>query len=148
MMVKRLGFIFAGVAVMGTLWLAFTPQHDGLATLFPAIAAVPAGEMASTDRQQRASAAALRREVFEIDVRGGRVVSGFAPMQVHEGDEITLKIISDRSDEIHLHGYDLHARIVPGETAMLAFTATRTGRFGLEMHHSHVELGTLEVYPN
>jgi hypothetical protein len=140
-MVKLVAFAFAAIALTGALWLVFTPQHGGFGTLLPAIAAVPA------DREQRMSEPAMRQEVFEIDIRGGSVVSGSALMQVHEGDEITLKIVSDRRDEIHLHGYDLHAHIVPGETAMLAFTATRTGRFGLEMHRSHIELGTLEVYP-
>jgi hypothetical protein len=75
------------------------------------------------------------------------VVSSAALLQAREGDEITLRILSDRSDEVHLHGYDLHADIAPGKTAKLAFTATRTGRFGLEMHHADIELAELEVYP-
>jgi hypothetical protein len=41
----------------------------------------------------------------------------------------------------------LRTHTVPGETATLAFTATLTGRFGLEMHRAHIELATLEVYP-
>jgi hypothetical protein len=148
MMGKLVAFIFVGIAVSGALWLEFRPQHGGLRTLFPAVAAVPAGEMPSTNREQAISEPSVRQEVFEINIQNGRIVSGSTLLQVREGDEITLKIVSDRSDEVHLHGYGLHAYIVPGETAMLAFTATRTGRFGLEMHRSHIELGTLEVYPH
>lgn len=145
---KVVAFILVGIAVSGALWLGFKPQHDGFRTLFPAVAAVPAGEMPPTNREQPTPDLSVRQELFEINIQNGRVVSGSTLLQVHEGDEITLKIISDRSDEVHLHGYDLHAHIVAGETTTLAFTATRTGRFGLEMHRSHAELGALEVYPH
>jgi hypothetical protein len=148
MMGKVVAFTIVGLALTGALWLGFTPQHGGMRTLFPAVAAVPAGEMPPTHREERMPEPSMRQEVFEIDIKNGRVVSGSALLQVHEGDEITLKIVSDQSDEVHLHGYDLHAQLVPGQTTTLAFTATRTGRFGLEMHRSHAELGTLEVYPH
>jgi hypothetical protein len=145
---KALAFILAGVAVSGALWLEFKPQQDGgLPTLFTAAAAVPAVETPSTSRERRMPDPSVHREVFEINIRNGQVVSGSPLLQAHEGDEITLKIASDRSDEVHLHGYDLHADLVPGGTTTLAFTATRTGRFGMEMHRSHTELGALEVYP-
>ena len=78
---------------------------------------------------------------------GGKVTSGPVVLQVHEGEQVILHIRSDRSDELHLHGYDLHAQIRPQETASLQFTATRTGRFGLELHEARTELGALEVYP-
>ncbi len=145
---KLVAFMLVGTAVSGALWLGFKPQHGGFRTLFPVVAAVPAGEMPSTNREPRMPERSIRQEVFEINIQNGRVVSGPTLLQVHEGDEITLKIVSDRSEEVHLHGYDLHAHIVPGETTTLAFAATRTGRFGMEMHRIHVELGTLEVYPH
>jgi hypothetical protein len=144
---KVVAFILVGVALTGALWLGFKPQHGGFRTLFPAVAAVPASEMSSTNRQQRKTERSASQEIFEISIRDGKAVSGSTLLHVHEGDEITLKIVSDRSDELHLHGYDLHADLVPGETTTLAFTATRTGRFGIEMHRSHAELGALEVYP-
>jgi hypothetical protein len=144
---KVVAFIFVGVALMGALWLGFKPQHGGFETAFPAFAAVPAAETPSTNGGQRVPERSVRQEVFEINIQDGRVVAGSTLLQAHEGDEITLKIVSDRSDELHLHGYDMHARIVPGETTTLVFAATRTGRFGLEMHRTHIELGTLEVYP-
>jgi hypothetical protein len=115
------------------LLLGFKPQQ------VPAVSAFPAREMLPKP--------SARQQVFEFNIQNGKVVSGSAVLPAREGDEITLKIISDRSDEAHLHGYDLRAHILPGETATLAFTATLTGRFGLEMHHAHIELATLEVYP-
>jgi hypothetical protein len=147
MRVKLFAFASVGIALTGALWLRFEPQQSSLRTASPATAAVLAGDMPSTDREQRRPGSAAHQKIFEIEVKKGKVVSSAALLQAHEGDEITLKIVSDRSDEVHLHGYDLHAHITPGETAKLAFTATRTGRFGLEMHHAHLELTTLEVYP-
>ena len=138
MTIRLVAFTFLGIALTGALWLAFKPQNGSSGTLSPTVGAVPVGGRESSTPVQ---------EVFEIEVKAGRVVSGSAVLQAHEGDEITIKIVSDRSDEVHLHGYDLHGEIEPGETTVLAFKATRTGRFGLEMHRSHIEAGTLEVYP-
>jgi len=145
---KAIAFIVGGVALTGALWVAFKPTH-GASNVSPTVVpAIPSAERRSTSLQDLRTQSPVRQEVFEFGVKEGRVVSGAARLQVHEGDQVVLKIISDRSDEIHLHGYDLHARLVPGETATLAFTATRTGHFGLELHGAHIELGALEVYPN
>jgi hypothetical protein len=141
---KALAFVLVGIAVSLALWLGFKPQQGDFRTLSPAVAAVPANA-SPAGRIQPGSPA--RQKLFEIDIRDGKIVSGSPSLQVREGDEVTLKIISDRGDELHLHGYDLHAQLVAGEATTLAFTAARTGRFGLEMHHAHTELGTLDVYP-
>jgi hypothetical protein len=90
--------------------------------------------------------APLRME-FELTVAGGKLVSGPAVIQVAQGTEVTLRIRSDRADELHLHGYDLHARIDADEPAELTFTADKSGRFEYELHDSHLELGALEVRP-
>ena len=139
---KTLAFISAVVAVSGALWLAFKPQQGASIVPVAAVAAVAASGPSSMNREQP-----LHREVFEINIQSGKAVTGTHSLKAREGDEITLKIVSDRRDELHLHGYDLHAALVPGETTTLAFTATRTGRFGMEMHRSHTELGALEIYP-
>ena len=144
---KVLAFILAGVAVSGALWLELKPQRGASTMPLAAVAAVPASQTPSTNREQPTPEPSLSQHVFEINIRNGKAVSGSALLKAHEGDEIILKIVSDRSDELHLHGYDLHANLVPGETTTLAFTATRTGHFGMEMHRSHAELGALEVYP-
>jgi hypothetical protein len=118
---KVVVFCLAGIAVSGAVW--------------------------SANREQPMAEPSARQEVFEFNIHDGKIVSGSSVLPAHEGDEITLKITSDRSDEVHLHGYDLRAQILPGETATLAFTAILTGRFGLEMHKAHIELAMLEVYP-
>jgi hypothetical protein len=131
MTVRRVAFTLAGIALTVVLWRAFEPQRGSLGIDSPAIAAVPAAG----------------HEVLEIEIKEGRVASGAALLRAREGDEITIRIVSDRRDEAHLHGYDLQAQMGPGDPAVVAFTASRTGRFGLEAHRSHLELATLEIYP-
>jgi len=85
--------------------------------------------------------------VIELVVRKGQRVSGPEVVQLHEGDDVELKITSDQTDELHVHGYDLHLSLKANEPAMLAFKAEHSGRFDYELHHAHTELGTFEVEP-
>jgi hypothetical protein len=101
----------------------------------------------ATTPADSSNARATTRSEFELTVAGGELVAGPAVIQVVQGTEVTLRIHSDRADELHLHGYDLHARIDAGGTAELSFTASRSGRFAYELHGSHRELGAVEVSP-
>jgi hypothetical protein len=103
--------------------------------------------MPTSPPQPAAPSAAPAPLIFELTVSGGRLVSGPALMQVHEGDQVVINVRSDGSDELHLHGYDLERPLKPGQTASLQFSASHSGRFGLELHKAHAELGALEVYP-
>jgi hypothetical protein len=86
-------------------------------------------------------------DIFDLVLKDGKLASGQSVIQVHRGEQVILRIKSNTTDELHLHGYDLHARIIPQETAVLEFSANRTGRFTLELHEAQTELGALEVYP-
>lgn len=55
--------------------------------------------------------------------------------------------LSDRADELHVHGYNLQLDVHAKRPATLKFTARRTGRFTFELHRSSVELGVFEIYP-
>jgi len=50
------------------------------------------------------------------------------------GDEVTLRIASDRKITLHLHGYDIERTAEPGKPAVFTFTAKATGRFSMEEH--------------
>ena len=149
--VKSSVFLLAAIVVVAALWFFFKPRSEPPTLQGPKAAGsdaplamnVPAEARGQAER----GASTGTTEAFELTIKGGRLISGPALMQVHQGEQVTLTIKSDASDELHLHGYDLHARISPGENASLRFTADRTGRFGLELHKAHAELGALEVYP-
>jgi uncharacterized protein with FMN-binding domain len=115
--------------------------------------AVPAGLYVAM-RPQRAPAPpadtatdATPRRTFELVVADGRLAAGPAILSVAQGTEVTIRIRADRRDELHLHGYDLHARIGADAPTELSFTAIRSGRFDLELHGANREIAALEVRP-
>jgi hypothetical protein len=84
---------------------------------------------------------------IELHIENGALTSGPKRIQLTQGQELAITVVSDQRDELHLHGYDLILQLLPGEAAKLAFTASHSGRFGLELHHAHGELAVLEVSP-
>jgi hypothetical protein len=72
---------------------------------------------------------------------------------VCRGDEVTLTVRPEIDGVLHVHGYDdeLSATDVSaGEVLELAFTATRSGQFEIELHTDEdtqgVDLGLLTVH--
>lgn len=133
MLAARIAFTSIAVLVLAALWYAFRPQA---AVVRPPAPAAPV-----------AAAALPASKAFDFVVRDGKRVSGPAALQVRQGDQVTLRIESNANDELHVHGYDLKLRLKAGEAATLEFAAARSGRFELELHRRHTELGALEVYP-
>jgi FtsP/CotA-like multicopper oxidase with cupredoxin domain len=70
-----------------------------------------------------------------------------AEISVEEGDQVTLRLTSDRPVEVHLHGYDLEEEVPPDEAVTLSFEADLTGRFEIEDHESETTLGVLLAQP-
>src|SRR5262245_36440128 len=102
----------------------------------------PRQEMSLPVEPAAAPAAPLPRS-FDWVVNGGKVTAGPTAMQVHEGEDVAIKVTADRADELHLHGYELGAKLEPNAPAALYFKATHTGRFDLELHKSGLQLGSL-----
>jgi hypothetical protein len=131
-----------GLAVLIGLFVALRPPDD--APLAPAPPPAPAAGGA-TARAPESGAAELR--IFRLEVAGGRLASGPTVISVHQGESLTLHVVSDQADQLHLHGYDLLLDLEPNTPATLSFAADRSGRFGYELHGAHHELGVLEVQP-
>ena len=87
--------------------------------------------------------------LFELALKDGRLPEGQRLIRVRQGDEVTLKWTTDRPFALHLHGYDLEAKLAPQAAVELRFTARATGRFPLEIHGPGTErtVGHLEVHP-
>jgi hypothetical protein len=92
---------------------------------------------------------------FDLKVERGRVANSMQLIRVKQGDVVRLRWSTDSALDLHLHGYDIEQKIVPGQVSELTFTARATGRFPVEVHtpkrgggHSHgVPLVRIEVYP-
>ena len=86
---------------------------------------------------------------FELYIHEGKVIIDDQTIRVTQGDHIELNWSSDKSIELHLHGYDIHAYVAPNSPAIMHFTAHATGRFPVEMHgkSEHSALIYIEVHP-
>lgn len=82
-----------------------------------------------------------------IVVRDGKVKGGITRVAVKKGEQVRIVVVSDRPDEVHLHGYDLTAGAAPGEDARLVFVAGIPGRFQIELEGAGIQIGELEVRP-
>ncbi len=136
MLSVRIIFAFTAVLVLAGLWLAFRPAPP-----------MPAKEISAASVAAAPLVAKTQEKTVDLVVRDGKLVSGSESLQVRQGDQVTLRIDSNFNDELHVHGYDLKLRIKAGEPAVLHFAAARSGRFELELHRKHQQLGALEVYP-
>jgi hypothetical protein len=138
MLAGRIASASIAVLVVAALWYAFRPQTPVATTPTPTKVVTSPSEAPAPIPQEKA---------FAFVVRNGKLFSGPAALQVRQGEHVRLNIESNADDELHLHGYDFKLRIKAGEPATLEFAASRSGRFGLELHKRHSDLGALEVYP-
>ncbi|MDQ3856257.1 MAG: cupredoxin domain-containing protein [Chloroflexota bacterium] len=91
------------------------------------------------------SGAGPQHRTLEARIQDGKLSP--ATIEVYEGDQLTLRLTSDKAAELHLHGYDRELEVEPGETATLELKADQGGRFELEDHDSGAPLGQLVVRP-
>lgn len=94
-----------------------------------------------------ASTSPAETKTFDLEVRQGERAGGTHVMKVNEGDEVVLRVRSDRREQIHLHGYDFSVQLDPNVPTEMRFVADLTGRFQLEVEASGMTISVLEVLP-
>jgi hypothetical protein len=85
--------------------------------------------------------------VVPVDVRvaGGEVQGPGARVEVPVGATVRISVVSDRADELHVHGYDRSLPLVAGTPGVLEVVADVPGVFETELHESGATLPSLEV---
>ncbi|MGI8518546.1 MAG: hypothetical protein ACR2ME_09445 [Acidimicrobiia bacterium] len=86
-------------------------------------------------------------EVPLIRVEGGEKTKGLDTLSVQAGEHVVFDVIADVDDEVHVHGYDFHFAVTPGETTRVEFTAESTGIFEVELEEAVIHLVDIEVTP-
>lgn len=91
---------------------------------------------------------------YALRIENGHVPVNLQLIRVTQGDVVTLQWTADKPSIVHLHGYDIEKRVVPGAVTEMTFTARATGRFQVHLHGGAAEahgredaIVTIEVYP-
>jgi heme/copper-type cytochrome/quinol oxidase subunit 2 len=83
--------------------------------------------------------------LVQATVTGDNVQTASRRVRVDIGEKVRIRVQADRSEEVHVHGYDLKADVAPGRPAVLDFTADVPGVFEVELEQSTLKLFELQV---
>ncbi len=72
---------------------------------------------------------------IELEVAGGKPVDGVQRFRVDARESVTIIVVGDTADELHIHGYDLVVGFSPGQPGSITFEADIPGIFEVETHH-------------
>jgi hypothetical protein len=129
----------AGTVAVALTGCAGTPSPTSSGTTAPSAgAATPGGAAPAGDAEP-----AGRR--LDLEFADGQVHGDTGRIPVAAGEPVTVTVAGDVADELHLHGYDLSAEVLPGAPATLSFDATIPGVFALELHEAGTVLVTLQI---
>ncbi len=82
----------------------------------------------------------------EIDVTvADGTVTGGGRRNVDVGTQLTVRVVSDTADEVHVHGYDLFAELVPDVASEIVFDASLPGVWEIELENSGLLLAEIVV---
>lgn len=84
-------------------------------------------------------------DVPEFILHNGAKVSGPDTISFKSGDTVKFTVISDKDDQLHIHGYDKEISLKSGQYQTVEFKATITGKFEIEIHSNDSLVCTLEV---
>jgi hypothetical protein len=95
-----------------------------------------------------AGSAVAQPRIFELAIEKGRLPESQRLLRVRQGEEVILKWRADQAVILHLHGYDIEAKVSAATWTEMRFTAAATGRFPIELHaQTHATIAHLEVHP-
>jgi hypothetical protein len=82
-----------------------------------------------------------------ITVVDAKPQGGVKRLTFNKGDTIRFTVKSDVSDEIHVHGYDVHKDVKAGGSVTFSIPAKIDGRFVVELESRGTQIAELEVEP-
>lgn len=91
------------------------------------------------------STASSAAKTFSVTVTGTK--ASLTDLEANKGDSITLTFTTDATEEVHLHGYDIHFDCTAGVPLTKSFVAANTGQFEFELEATSMHLGNLVVNP-
>jgi hypothetical protein len=138
---RRFALVVVAIVVVAALFFVFRPESDDGAA--PAATTPTSPPSSETLEPPPTTTAAPEPIPWRIETDDDRIDRLRAPRDA----EISITVAADVSDHVHVHGYDLMADVAPGSPATIAFRATITGRFEIELEDSGQEIAQLTVVP-
>lgn len=83
-----------------------------------------------------------------VRVKDAKPVGGIQKLKFTKGDRIRFKVVSDTTDEIHFHGYDIAQDVKAGGSTTFSVKATIEGRFVVELEDHEQQIAEVEVDPS
>lgn len=131
--VKALGgTVWAALLLVFSAWACSVQDSDSTAS-------------SAESRAQASDESDVSGQHPSIEVRDGEVVGGVQQLEVRLGDPVTIEVLSDEADEMHVHGYDLAKDVKAGEPSTVTFDADIPGEFDVELEDHHMALIVLRV---
>ena len=144
----RWALVAGSLAVVVVLFVVLQPDessNDGASPTTPTPTS-PTPTESSSGSPTSSPSAEPERTVIEVTFRDG-AVQGPTSFTATQGDRVRIIVHADVSDEVHLHGYDLHADVTPEQPARIDLVADVPGVFECELESAGIPLFELEVSP-
>ncbi|WP_406070192.1 hypothetical protein [Micromonospora sp. NBC_01638] len=121
-----------------------TPSTPPTSAAPPIATATASTPTPSPTPSATASTPAVDKEIT-VTIAKRRVAPPTGRVTVSKGQLVRITVTSDVSDELHVHGYDLGARLPAGTPGSVEFRADKTGLFEVETHETELVLFQLVV---
>jgi hypothetical protein len=146
---SRAALILAAIAVLvGGFILANGSGDDNNDATTSAATTTPAATTPGGTSTTTATATTPVQPAIEtIRIVGGKPQGGVAKLEFKKGDTIRFRVVSDVSDEIHVHGYDLMKDVKAGGTVSFSFKGDIDGKFEIELEGAKQQIASLTVAP-
>jgi hypothetical protein len=102
----------------------------------------------ATQPVQTVEATPAEPEIPVVTVKDAKPVGGIQKIKFTKGDTIQFKVVSDTTDEIHFHGYDIGKDVKAGGSTTFKVKATIEGRFVVELEDHEQQIAEVEVDPS
>lgn len=66
---------------------------------------------------------------------------------VTQGEDVTIKVMSDETGEFHISGYEIENDMTVGTELSFTFTADKAGRYNFELHPKGAEPSAFRLIP-
>jgi hypothetical protein len=147
---SRAALILAAIAVLvgGFILANGSGDDDKDASTTPATTATTPNDFPPPPGTTRtASPEPAAPPIPTVRVVGGKPQGGVAKLDFKKGDTIRFRVVSDVSDEIHVHGYDLMKDVKAGGSVAFSFKGDIDGKFEIELEGAKQQIASLTVEP-